>query len=489
MVNLETSITHRGAPEAKELESGLPLPLPHLARGPGRPRGSGCRRGHDGEQPRCRLRTGRAATTPCGRSARPDPGHRHRREPAGGLHAVPGLDPGHHLRVPRRDASFREGRAPSGPPVRRTAGHRRGPAARPRVLLDAVRAASRRDDVVVVYLHWGRGAPVLPHRPSSGSPRGRWPRPARTSWWAATHTSCSDPGGSATRTSTTAWATSSGTTTASRSPASSSCGSGTARWSVTPGRRPGSGPTAAPSPSPASGTRRGGRPTGDGCEPAPASRPDPRPHAPASGSTGPARAADGVHRDRPARSAPACATGCGTATTPGCPVAADRPALPPDDLRRLRRSRAHRRDGRAREVRRRGRRRLPPAVRRTVADPADAAGRRLPRRRRPVDGREQHVRLQLPTGRRTRHLVRPRVRRSDRHQSRRRTPTSPNGRPPAGRGAGSRPSTGPTHARRPPRRDPGRRRRGPRLRPDRLGRGAVDWSGPKDYQHFTALTR
>ena len=46
--------------------------------------------------------------------------------------------------------------------------------------------------------------------------------------------------------------------------------------------------------------------------------------------------------------------------------------------------------------------RLRAAVRRPVADPADAAGRRLPGRRRPVHGGEQHLRVQLPPRRRKR---------------------------------------------------------------------------------------
>jgi poly-gamma-glutamate synthesis protein (capsule biosynthesis protein) len=65
------------------------------------------------------------------------------------------------------DASFREGASsvwaagPTNPGL--AAAH----AARPRVLLAAVRAAARRDDVVVVYLHWGaelQGCPTRQQR-------------------------------------------------------------------------------------------------------------------------------------------------------------------------------------------------------------------------------------------------------------------------------------------------------------------------------------
>ncbi len=53
------------------------------------------------------------------------------------------------------DASFREGASSVWAAGPRTAGLAGAHAARPRVLLGAVRAASRRGDVVVVYQHWG----------------------------------------------------------------------------------------------------------------------------------------------------------------------------------------------------------------------------------------------------------------------------------------------------------------------------------------------
>ena len=73
------------------------------------------------------------------------------------------------------------------------------------------------------------------------------------------------------------------------------------------------------------------------------------------------------------------------------PASPGGPALPTDELRRLRRPGPHRRDGRGGAAMPMGRARLRAAVRRPVADPADAAGRRLRRRRRPLDGGRQHL--------------------------------------------------------------------------------------------------
>ena len=59
---------------------------------------------------------------------------------------------------------------------------------------------------------------------------------------------------------------------------------------------------------------------------------------------------------------------------------------------------------------------LPAALDGALPDPAPPAGLRLPRRRRGVDGRRQHVRLQLPLRRRDDPLVDARLRRGDRRQ-------------------------------------------------------------------------
>jgi capsule synthesis protein PGA_cap/D-alanyl-D-alanine carboxypeptidase-like protein len=65
------------------------------------------------------------------------------------------------------DASFREGASSVWAAGPATPGLAAAHAARPRALLDAVRTASRRGDVVVVYLHWGeelRGCPTAQQR-------------------------------------------------------------------------------------------------------------------------------------------------------------------------------------------------------------------------------------------------------------------------------------------------------------------------------------
>ena len=62
---------------------------------------------------------------------------------------------------------------PSGPPARRQPGIAAAHAPRtPRAAPDAVRAASRQDDVVVVYLHWGAELQALPDRAAARAPRG-----------------------------------------------------------------------------------------------------------------------------------------------------------------------------------------------------------------------------------------------------------------------------------------------------------------------------
>ena len=59
------------------------------------------------------------------------------------------------------DSTPREHRAGSGARDR-TGGHRSSPVRDSPALLRAVRAASERDDVVVVYLHWGSGGERCP---------------------------------------------------------------------------------------------------------------------------------------------------------------------------------------------------------------------------------------------------------------------------------------------------------------------------------------
>ena len=236
---------------------------------------------------------------PAGDPHQPGPRRRHRREPPGGLHAVPGLGPGHRLRVPRRGRLDPRGRrAASGPPGRRRPGiaaahaaqaprpARRGPRGQP--------PRRRRGGLPAL----GRGAPGLPHRPAAdhrAGPgrrrRGRHrrqprPRPARLRV-AGRHLRRLRPR-----------ATSSGTTTTSPRPACSGCASGTVRWSVTPG--PGPDPDRRP-PAPPHRPRHASAAVADwrrlrGCT---GLAPGPRlairrRRAPRR------RRTDGVHRDRPA---------------------------------------------------------------------------------------------------------------------------------------------------------------------------------------------
>ena len=250
MVNLESAITERGTPEAKELEVAEPaLLLPHLAR----PR-STC--SPQRESTWSRWRTTTAPTT--GRSAWPTPSRRSApvRSPWSASAATagrPSRRTGSRSAAPTSrssaaDASMREGASnvwaagPTTPGI--AAAHaaqaarapRRGPGGQP--------ARRRRGRLPAL----GRGAPGLPDRTSSGPPRRPWPTPARTSSSAATPTCCSAPGGSATPTSTTASGTSSGTTTTNPRPASSGSPSATDRWSATRGLRRGSRPTGDPLP-------------------------------------------------------------------------------------------------------------------------------------------------------------------------------------------------------------------------------------------------
>jgi hypothetical protein len=70
------------------------------------------------------------------------------------------------------DASFREGSSPVWVAGPRTPGVAAAHASRPLVLLDAVRAASRQGDLVVVYMHWGkeeRSCPTAQQQATAGA--------------------------------------------------------------------------------------------------------------------------------------------------------------------------------------------------------------------------------------------------------------------------------------------------------------------------------
>ena len=201
MVNLESAITGARHPGGQGARGPQPaLPLPHLAGCARRPRGSGRRRGHDGEQPRRRLRAGRPGGHPRGDPQEPDPGGRHRPGPAGGFRAVPGLDPGHRLRLPRRGrlaAGGREqrlGRRADNP------GHRRRP--RRQAPRPPRRGPGRPAGGTTSWSSTCTGAPSSrAARPgSSGRQRVPWPTPAPTSSSAPTRTCSSGPDGWATPT-------------------------------------------------------------------------------------------------------------------------------------------------------------------------------------------------------------------------------------------------------------------------------------------------
>ena len=198
---------HHGQP--RERDHRRRHPGPEGARGPrrpvlvpgtsrcARPAGPGRgRRGHDGEQPRRRLRGGRTRGHPARRPAQPGPGRGRRPGPRRGLHAVPrARSTAPNLAFFAADASPREG---SSPVWEAGAGHARGsppPAARGRSapLLAALRATAR-DEVVVVYLHWGVAEQRVPEPRAGARSRGPSPMPARTSSSAPTPTSCRAPG-------------------------------------------------------------------------------------------------------------------------------------------------------------------------------------------------------------------------------------------------------------------------------------------------------
>jgi len=165
MVNLESAITRRGRPEAKERE--VPSQRFHFRTSPAAldlltragvdivtmANNHGADYGPQGLADTLRAirrspipvvgvgRNQRAAFTP----------HRV---------SVRGVD----LAYFGADASFREGASSVWAAGPRNPGIAAAHAARPRLLLDAVRAASNRGDVVVVYLHWGAALRSCPTR-------------------------------------------------------------------------------------------------------------------------------------------------------------------------------------------------------------------------------------------------------------------------------------------------------------------------------------
>ncbi|MGZ4663475.1 MAG: CapA family protein [Frankiaceae bacterium] len=168
MVNLESSISHRGAPEAKELEEPdnryyfrtSPAALDVLASAGVDVATVANNHGAD---------YGPAGLQDTLRAIRHGPVH------------VVGVSADRHAaftpyRVSVRgtsfaffgaDASFREGSSSVWVASPHHPGLAGAHAARPRALLAAVRAASRRGDVVVVYLHWGvelQGCPTTQQR-------------------------------------------------------------------------------------------------------------------------------------------------------------------------------------------------------------------------------------------------------------------------------------------------------------------------------------
>ena len=156
MLNLESAITERGSRDPKELETrptGSGTEPPPRARPAGRGRRG---RGHGGEQPRRRLRTGGARRHPPRRRPRPDPGGRGGTRPRGGLHAVPrrrSTAPGSPSSPPTPPPA--RGAAASGRPAEALPGSPPPAARTPTPCSAAVRRAAARDEVVAVYLHWG----------------------------------------------------------------------------------------------------------------------------------------------------------------------------------------------------------------------------------------------------------------------------------------------------------------------------------------------
>jgi Bacterial capsule synthesis protein PGA_cap len=156
MVNLETAITHRGVPEPKELEARgqryyfrtSPSALDFLA-------ASGVDVVSMGNNHA--VDYGRVGLEDTLRAIRNGPipvlgiGRNRRAALAPYQVSVRGTD----IAFLAADASFREGASPLWAAGETTPGLAAARTARPTALLDAVAAASRRTDVVVVYLHWG----------------------------------------------------------------------------------------------------------------------------------------------------------------------------------------------------------------------------------------------------------------------------------------------------------------------------------------------
>ena len=175
MANLESAVTERGTLEAKELEV------------PGRryyfrtsPAALDVLDGPGSTSSRWRTTTVRttdrsAWPTRCGDPQRPGARDRHRRDRRAALAPYRVKVRGTELAFLAADASPREGSSSvwsAGPTHPGIAAAR---ADRPRALLAAVRAANRRDDVVVVYLHWGAEGRACPDPPAADHSRGPWP--------------------------------------------------------------------------------------------------------------------------------------------------------------------------------------------------------------------------------------------------------------------------------------------------------------------------
>jgi poly-gamma-glutamate capsule biosynthesis protein CapA/YwtB (metallophosphatase superfamily) len=157
MVNLESAITERGVPESKELE--VPSERYYFRTSPAAldfldaagadvvsvANNHGADYGTVGLQDTLRAaRTSPVAVLGVGKNKRS----------AFTPHRV--TVRGTQLAFLAADASRREGASSVWGAGPRTPGIADARAPRPRALLDAVRAASRKADVVVVYLHWGR---------------------------------------------------------------------------------------------------------------------------------------------------------------------------------------------------------------------------------------------------------------------------------------------------------------------------------------------
>jgi poly-gamma-glutamate capsule biosynthesis protein CapA/YwtB (metallophosphatase superfamily) len=168
MVNLESSITDRGTPEAKELEVASqryyyrtsPAALDVLA-------AAGIdvvtmANNHGADYGPIGLKDTIAAIRS---SPIPVIGIGHNRRAAFAPQRI--SIRGTNFAFLAADASMREGSSNVWAARRATPGIAAAHAAKPRALLAAVRAASRHDDVVVVYMHWGselQGCPSLQQR-------------------------------------------------------------------------------------------------------------------------------------------------------------------------------------------------------------------------------------------------------------------------------------------------------------------------------------